>query len=414
MDYASLKAQNKALNYSEIRAGATRIKSRPLFFWFDIAGPCNLECAHCGYRIHGRTSDQEVSETVYAEVLRELMPTAYICNLGGTNWGEMTIAKSFPRFLQDCKKYQVKINLTTNGTRMTDEWFDDLLDTLCVIGFSMEGMEEQFEKMRGFKWRFFLKHVEKVCRGRADRGKTFRVEWRFCAHSENIHQLPAMIKLAKSIGVDRIQVMNLTPYVPAQKYKMLYYHRSLANTYFAEGRKLAQELGVVINIPPDFDIGTFDTTLVQLGGLKNGPQTETDATEMVHCYHPWQTCSINELGHLKPCCVYWKPMGDIGKSGFFSVWNGRRYRKLRASINAPHPDSICYSCRLPRFDSEENISFGQVVPGVRELVRKALTFRRNRARYAGVMNEEFDPTRPSPAGAPERTSDPVLTNSKPV
>src|SRR4051794_5527586 len=111
MDFTQLKADNKALNYQEVLAGATRLKSKPLFFWFDLNGKCNLECNHCGFQIHGRTSEEEVSEAVYKEIMAELMPAAYICNLGGTNWGEMTIAKTFPRFLQDCKKYQVKINL---------------------------------------------------------------------------------------------------------------------------------------------------------------------------------------------------------------------------------------------------------------------------------------------------------------
>ena len=306
------------------------------------------------------------------------MPSAYVCNLGGTNWGEMAIAKTFPRFLRDCKKYQVKVNLTTNGTRMSDEWFDDLMDTLTVIGFSMEGIEEEFEKIRGFKWRFFMKNIEKVCQGRADRGKDFRVEWRYCAHSDNIHQLPAMIRIAKSIGVDRIQVMNLKPFVPAQKYKMLHYHRKLANQYFVEARQVAQELGIDVNIPPEFDTGTWDTKLVQLGGLSNGLAKDPYALEMLNCYHPWQTCSINELGDVKPCCVYSRTMGKLRRGGFESVWNGRKYRRLRTKVNAPSTDGICYACRLPKFDSEENSSAALLKPSVRELM--ALSSSGGRAR----------------------------------
>jgi MoaA/NifB/PqqE/SkfB family radical SAM enzyme len=399
MDYMQRKLENKTLNYQEIHAQATRLKSKPLFFWFDLNGPCNLECKHCGFQVHGRTSDQEVSEAVYNEVISELMPTAYLCNLGGTNWGEMAIAKTFPRFLQDCKKFQVKVNLTTNGTRMSSEWFDDLLDTLSVIGFSMEGMEDEFEKLRGFKWRFFLKHVEKVCQGRADRGKTFRVEWRYCAHADNIHQLPDMIRLAKTIGVDRIQVMNLSPYVSTQKFKMLYYHRSVANKYFVEGRKLAQELGVDVNVPPDFDTGTFDNQLIQIGGVGTVSPADPDGFEMVNCYHPWQTCSINELGDVKPCCVYWKKMGSLRRGPFDSVWNGWRYRRLRSSVNVPRPNSICYSCRLPRFENEESTSFSQTtMPGVRDSLRRLLKARRRPpVRYSGVLYKEFDPSEPAEA-----------------
>jgi len=178
MDYRAIKEQNQLLNQAEAKSGATRLKSKPLYFWFDIHGPCNLKCAHCGFQKYGRTSEEEVSEQVYSTVMSELMPTAYTCHLGGTNWGEMTISQRFHRFLLDAKRYQVKVNLTTNGTRMWDEWFNDLLDTVSVVGFSMEGIDGEFEKLRGFKWKHFLKNVEKVCQGRRDKGKAFRIEWR--------------------------------------------------------------------------------------------------------------------------------------------------------------------------------------------------------------------------------------------
>ena len=147
MNDLELKEANRRLNYQEAIEGTTRLKSRPLKFWFDINGPCNLECAHCGFRAFGRTSDKEVSQEIYDIVLAELMPSAFTCNLGGTNWGEVTIANRFHQFLLDCKKHHVRINLTTNGTRMSKQLVDDLADTLEVIGFSMEGMEEEFEKM---------------------------------------------------------------------------------------------------------------------------------------------------------------------------------------------------------------------------------------------------------------------------
>jgi MoaA/NifB/PqqE/SkfB family radical SAM enzyme len=397
VDYAAIKAANKELNRTETLQGKVRLKSRPLFFWFDIYGPCNLKCAHCGFQTYGRTSDGEVSDDVYAEVMRELMPTAYICNLGGTNWGEMTLSKKFHRFLLDAKRYAVRINLTTNGTRMHDDWFGDLVDTLDVIGFSMEGIEQEFEKMRGFKWRHFIRNVERICQARSDRGKTFLVEWRYCAHADSIHQLPEMIRLAKKVGVDRIAVMNLKPFVPEQKYKGLFYHRSLANTYFTAARKVARELDFSINIPPDFYTGDFDgrSPLLQ---IRKGPRPDiepvTKAVEMVTCFRPWQACVVGELGDVRPCCVYWRAIGNLRKSGFESVWNGFNYRRLRASINT-NPDSICFSCRVPKFDSEQNSAASVSAPTLRQLLAQTTSSVINRPRVAfnGVMDEDLDPRR---------------------
>ena len=49
MSYQAIKAANRTLNNQECLAGATRLKSKPLFFWFDLNGACNLECKHCGF-----------------------------------------------------------------------------------------------------------------------------------------------------------------------------------------------------------------------------------------------------------------------------------------------------------------------------------------------------------------------------
>ena len=87
MDLMTLKAQNQALNSKEILSGKVYLKSKPLLFSFAICGSCNLECAHYGFHLFGRTSDKQVSEEVYSKVLSEIMPTAYTCHLGGSNLG---------------------------------------------------------------------------------------------------------------------------------------------------------------------------------------------------------------------------------------------------------------------------------------------------------------------------------------
>jgi MoaA/NifB/PqqE/SkfB family radical SAM enzyme len=411
MDYMALKARNKVLNFEEARSGQVRLTSKPLAFWFAICGPCNLKCLHCAFQVFGRTSDQQVSEEVYSKVLSELMPTAYICHLGGSNYGEMTIAKNFHRFLRDAKKFSVRINLTTNGTTLLAEWFDDLLDTLAVIGFSMDGMNDEFEKLRGFRWHHFLRNVEKVCQGRADRSQNFRIEWRYCAHAGSIHQLPDMIRLAQSVGVDRIQVMNFVPFVASQKYNSLFYHRSLANQYFTESRKVAAELNFDINIPPNFDGGDFSkSTLLQIEGSgKNQPDALTqdnslqppsrsDSLALVSCYRPWQTCVVNELGDVRPSDVYWRSMGNLRANSFASIWNGWRYRRLRATVNTK-PDRICHSCRLAQFDHEENRAAMQLAPGVKQLLKRSATslLARPKVTFVGIMDQEFDPTQANEA-----------------
>lgn len=392
VDYMKLKEENRALNHREIRAGKLRIESMPLIFWLDVCGACNLKCRHCGFQIHGRTSEEEMSDKLYDTVVKTLMPTAYECHLGGTNYGEMTIAKKFHQVLKDCHEYQVKINLTTNGILLRDSWLDDLTEVLTVIGFSMEGMDEQYEHVRGRKWSAFLKNVERVIQARNDRGKSFRVQWRYCAHAGNIHQLPEMIRLAHKLGVDGIQMMNLMPVIEAHKFANVYYHRSLANRYFAEGRAVSRELSFDVNIPEDFDLGslvTSDAAAGQPSARAKGPSG--GVIQMEKCYQPWQRCSINELGVVRACCVHWKAMGNLNRGSFRSIWNGRRYRRLRRTVNT-RPDRICLSCRMPRFDSDQNVSALQLAAGVRDLIRGVLGYRGRKATFTeGKLEDDSLP-----------------------
>ena len=118
-----------------------------------------------------------------------------------------------------------------------------------------------------------------------------------------------------------------------------------------------------------------------------------DASALVNCYRPWQTCVVDELGKVTPSDIYWRSMGNLQRTSFAAVWNGWRYRRLRRQINTK-PDSICRACRLPQFDSEENRAFSQNTPSFKQLIKSsanALLEKPQRPQFAGIMDEEFDP-----------------------
>jgi hypothetical protein len=103
---------------------------------------------------------------------------------------------------------------------------------------------------------------------------------------------------------------------------------------------------------------------------------------------------VNELGEVRPSDVYWRSMGDLSTTSFASIWNGWKYRHLRASVNTK-PGSICKSCRLPQFDSEENRAALQLVPSIKQQLTSAarsLLARRPQVTFAGIMDKEFAPT----------------------
>jgi MoaA/NifB/PqqE/SkfB family radical SAM enzyme len=116
----------------------------------------------------------------------------------------------------------------------------------------------------------------------------------------------------------------------------------------------------------------------------NGPQKPPPAAglELSNCYQPWQRCSIDELGSVRPCCVYFRSAGNLNRQGFEAVWNSRVLRKLMRTINA-RPDRICFSCRMPPFDSDQNMSAYALADSLRDPPRKLWKRLRPPIRFSG-------------------------------
>jgi hypothetical protein len=85
-------------------------------------------------------------------------------------------------------------------------------------------------------------------------------------------------------------------------------------------------------------------------------------------------------------------MGNLRTTDFASIWNGWKYQRLRAAVNTK-PDRICYSCRLPQFDHEENSAARQLVPSVKQLLKHSATslLARPKVTFVGIMDQEFAP-----------------------
>ena len=88
-------------------------------------------------------------------------------------------------------------------------------------------------------------------------------------------------------------------------------------------------------------------------------------------------------------------MGSLAKSSSFeAVWNGPKYRRLRASVNT-RPDGICHSCRLSRYENDQNKSLSQLLPGKREIIRELTTIKQRRYQFEGVFGGSADPAEKS-------------------
>ena len=316
--------------------------SKPLSAWISLTGRCNLNCLHCPRRNLSPPPQnlEDISLEVFHKLEEEIFPSLKRCKVGGNNLGEQLLAKELDCFMDRMGKYPFERALVTNGLLLTKERIRKLLEMEWSIDLSVEGgTESTYRNIRGGNFEKFLSVVRECCQQKRSFQKTkAKIRLCFTTFYDNIGELTPLIEIGARLGVDEVLVAHLIPMIESQRSQSLVYHKGLANSIFEEGRRRAKELGISIQLPPPFPIkrmGEEEST--------EGTSTQWDRKE---CYHPWTSVSINEKGDVMPCCISDEKMGNLMEASFEKIWNGKKYQKLRKTVNSPNPVSFCRHCVL--------------------------------------------------------------------
>jgi MoaA/NifB/PqqE/SkfB family radical SAM enzyme len=131
--------------------------------------------------------------------------------------GEPLIYKHFTHFIDLCYKYNIKMNLTTNGTfpRTTEktvtEWAKLIVPITTDVKISWNGAtaETLQEVMKGIDFEQAVANVKEFVRIRDEHfentGYYCRVTFQLTFMQNNMHELADIVKLASQLGVDRVK-----------------------------------------------------------------------------------------------------------------------------------------------------------------------------------------------------------------
>lgn len=353
---------NAALNQQETRAGAAVLRSWPTRAWFSITGKCNLLCTHCprSFIEEKHLSSDEMAPSVFERVKAQVFPHLEVCRIGGNNFGEQLFSRHWNDYSADMRAFAFTPWIITNGQPMNAARIRDLARDGYVVDISIDAASEsKYREIRGASLARLVEHVQELVKERTrldaegHRGRRCRIIFSFTAFAENITELPDLVRLAAASGVDEITVTHYMPTLEEQRFQSLFYHQSTANRIFDESRTLARRLGVDITLPPAYGSrGLGEVSCLKPQVKKRIPLVEdragaaTDAALPPPCLHPWTSVSINEKGQVYPCCQSNLLLGDLRKESFEEIWNGRRYQRLRKTVNTATPLLDCRRCVL--------------------------------------------------------------------
>jgi len=177
---------------------------RPVITW-NITNRCNLRCSHCymdaGSGYGSELDDSETLEVV--ERIAELSPPLVI--LSG---GEPLVRENLFEVASMIRSRGIKLALSTNGTLIDREVAKKLRRTgFIYVGISIDSSDERWnDEFRGVKgaFRSAIEGVKNCVREGIPTGL------RLTLTEQNWTEAPAVVRLARKIGAERVTFYHLS------------------------------------------------------------------------------------------------------------------------------------------------------------------------------------------------------------
>jgi len=155
------------------------------------------------------------------EALRPSLKLFSHVHLSG--WGEPLLHPRLWDMARALRGQGLKVSLTTNGLGLTEEVQMRVLEHLDMVAISLDGARaETYERVRpGADFHRLVQQVAALCSRKRSLGlKRPEVVLLFLKMRPNLAELPEFLRLAVSLGVDRVNAPNLD-FIPAPEMEPL-------------------------------------------------------------------------------------------------------------------------------------------------------------------------------------------------
>ncbi len=310
---------------------------------------CNLDCLFCDTTDRHRPPQAELPLEKWLSIVDEAadMGAKQIFVLGG---GEPFIYPGLMTILHRAKERGLWGMLTTNGTFFNAERRQQLIEIgWDEIHISLDGATQNtHDRLRGQRGTF-QKVVQSICHFRAEKARvqvqtpTLVVHW--VITNENFTEIPAIIKLAKSLGIARIDFDGLIAYTPEQQSLSLNPKEQQQFAQIASASiQLAKRLGIQT---------TLEHHLGSQRGVHPPPSGQQPGLLGAPCYKPWHHLTIQADGRISPCCVLAGQGESIREQTLIKCWENSPYlNTLRQQMLDHTPGPRCKECS-PNILSQE-------------------------------------------------------------
>lgn len=319
----------------------------PVCLYLEVSNECNLACKTCPIT-YGKIEKAAALSLEQVQHLVSQFPTVNRVVLHGV--GEPLLNRQLPKIILWLKRKGIYVLFNSNGTLLNRRWREALIESgLDEIRLSLDAATPQtFARVRGKPlFDVIVRNIKGLTALKGERGSpTPSVSLWLTGLRETLQELSDFIRLADSLGIDRVYLQRLVYWEGPNDGQMARPDQSLFNSLQAEegevirsAERLARSLGV------RFEASGATTPSASL--LRQAPDRPWSA-----CMRPWTLMYISARGSAFPCCIApfsTKNLGNLSLGNAWtqdlaSIWNGERYREFRRKVLSPDPPECCKGC----------------------------------------------------------------------
>lgn len=334
---------NRFLKKIDTMQHNTALLSKPISLQIEPTTKCNLKCRMCESPLWDRKG-LEMSVSDFKTIIDQF-PFLATINLQGI--GEPLLNKNIFEMIEYCKSKKMVVLFTTNATLIDETVAKKFVDSgLDYVVVSMDGATpETFEKIRiGANFNQVIGNIKNLIAVRGNLKKP-RIIFLFTGSTDNIDELPKVLKLAKDIGVDKVEAQDTHSWGDEElKEKM-------------SNKKLSPELNRVKKIVNEtmIEAEKMGMPFYWLGtGGRKSLFTDEDLqlyADQRLCQIVFRSCFITVDGYVTTCACNPDPrklnFGNVLQQDFNTIWNCLEYRNIRKARLEGEIPEYCKMCTVP-------------------------------------------------------------------
>lgn len=300
----------------------------PFVLSWELTLECNLNCSHCGSSAgYTRVNELTLEESL---AICDQFPDLLVQEVDFTG-GEPLLSPHLLKIARHINKLDILMQLITNGLLLKPDIIGKIKETgISAIGVSLDGIPETHDYIRGDKGLFqrVLAGIENAHNG------GFDVTVITTVNPLNINELPAMIEILKSIGVNRWQVQPVFPMGRSLDDKKLHLTEQTYlkfGSFIRDWSSEAKKDGMQIETADSYGYFTnYDQRNIPFRGCPAG----------------LVTCGITSDGKIKGCLSLPDDQieGDLRKTDLWDIWFNPNAFSYTRQFSPNDIGSNCISC----------------------------------------------------------------------